>query len=160
MEQHGDAATETTSVLSKPLLTAHCQRHLALHHCADPDQFPTTGRTSVDSFSHRVQIGIGRYACMVLSPSHAKLSACVQSIKAATTRHGSTWISSTGATLGHSNVNMIETFPSKSALRRVSTASRKSESATSRATIRSLHERATICTCVSPFYENLYILMK
>ena len=30
MEQHGDAATETTSVLStKPLPTAHCQRHRA-----------------------------------------------------------------------------------------------------------------------------------
>ena len=36
MVQRGDAATETTSVLStKPLLTTHCQRHLG-----DPDQFP------------------------------------------------------------------------------------------------------------------------
>ena len=44
MVQRGDAATETTSVLStKPLLTAHCQRHRALHHCGDPDQFAVCG---------------------------------------------------------------------------------------------------------------------
>ena len=59
MEQPGDAATETTSILStKPSPTAHCQRHRALHHCGDPDQFPTTGQTFVDSLSHRVQIVI------------------------------------------------------------------------------------------------------
>ena len=37
-----------------------------------------------------IQIGIGRYECKALSLSHAKLSACVQPIKAATTRLGST----------------------------------------------------------------------
>ena len=36
-------------------------------------------------------------------------------------------------------------------LRRTSTASRNGESATSRATTHSLHDRATICTCMSPF---------
>ena len=73
MVQRGDAATETTSVLSmKPLPTAHCQRHRALHHRGDPDQFPTTGQTFVDSLSHRVHIVIGKCACMVPSPSHTK----------------------------------------------------------------------------------------
>ena len=62
MVQRGDAATETTSVLStKPLQTEHCQRRRALHHSGDPDQFQTTGQTSVDSLSHRVQIVIGKY---------------------------------------------------------------------------------------------------
>ena len=40
MEQHGDAATETTWVLSTKLLqTLRCQRRRALHHCGDPDRF-------------------------------------------------------------------------------------------------------------------------
>ena len=115
--QRADAATETTSVLStKPLLTAHCQRHRALLHCGDQDQFPTTGQTSVDSLSHQVQIVIGKCACMVPSPSHAKSLVYVQTIKVAITRHGSTWISSTGATLVHSMVNMIDEFSSKNVL--------------------------------------------
>ena len=63
---------ETTSVLStKPLQTAHCQRQRALHHCGDPDQFPTTGQTFLDSLSHRVQIVIGKCACM--APKGTKL---------------------------------------------------------------------------------------
>ena len=53
-------------------------------------------------------IGIGRYACMVLSPSHAKLSACVQSIKAATMKHGSSWISSTGEKVSHNRKSTIK----------------------------------------------------
>ena len=57
----------------------------------DPVRFQTTGLTSVDSLSHWVQVGSGRHACMVPSPVHAKLSAAIM-------RHGSTWISSIGAT--------------------------------------------------------------
>ena len=49
-------------------------------------------------------------------PSHAKLSAWVQPIKVAIMRHGSTWISSTGATLVHSMVSMIDEFSSKNVL--------------------------------------------
>ena len=48
-----------------------------------------------------IQIGIGRYACMMLSPSHAKSSACVQPIKAAIMRHASTWTLSIGAISDH-----------------------------------------------------------
>ena len=59
------------------------------------------GLTSVGSLNRPVQIGIGRYACMVRSPSHAKLSACVQPIKVAIMRHGSTWISSIGTIPNH-----------------------------------------------------------
>ena len=82
MVLRGDAEAETTSVLStKPLQTVHCQRRRALLHCVEPDRFQTTGLTSVDSFSRPAQIGIGRYACTVRSPSHAKFSACVQLIK-------------------------------------------------------------------------------
>ena len=93
--QLGDAATGITSVLSTKLLqTVHCQRRWALHHCVDPDQFQTTGLTSVGSLSRRAQIGIGKCACTARFPLHAKLSACVQPIKVAIMRHGSTWISS------------------------------------------------------------------
>ena len=68
----------------------------------DPDQFRTTGLTSVDFFKPPgIQIDIGRCACTVHSPSHEKLLACDQPIKVAIMRHGSTWISSTGATLGY-----------------------------------------------------------
>ena len=102
MVQRGDAATETTSVLStKPLSTARCQRHRDLHLCGDPDQFPTTGQTSVGSLNHLGQIGIGMYECMARSPSHAKLSVYVQAMKAAIMRHGFTWISSIGAIPNH-----------------------------------------------------------
>ena len=122
MVPRGDAATETTSVLStKPLQTAHCQRRRALHHCGDPDQFQTTGQTSVVSLSHRVQIVIGQCACMVHSPSHAKPSVYVQTINVAIMRHGSTWISSIGATLTHSMMCMTDEFSSKSVLQRVHT---------------------------------------
>ena len=68
-------------------------------HCGDPDQFPTSRQTSVDSFSHGVQIVIGKCACTVRSLSHVKLSACVQPIKVAIM------------------VNMIDEFYSKSVLR-------------------------------------------
>ena len=49
--EHGDAATETTSVLSRKLLqTVRCQRHRALRHCGDPDRTlcatPITNTTS------------------------------------------------------------------------------------------------------------------
>ena len=74
MEQHGDAATEMTSVLSTKLLqTVRCQRRRAQHHFGDLDRFETTGLTTVGSLNRPIQIGIGRYACMVRSPSHAKL---------------------------------------------------------------------------------------
>ena len=67
MEQHGDAATETTSVLlTKTSLTAPCLRHRALHHCGDLDQFRTTEQTSVDFLNHQAPTDIGRCACMVL----------------------------------------------------------------------------------------------
>ena len=53
MVQRGDAATETTSVLStKPLLIVPCLRHRALHHCGDLDQFRTNGQTSADFSNH------------------------------------------------------------------------------------------------------------
>ena len=78
-----------------------------------------------------IQIGIGRYACMVLSPSHAKLSACVQPIKAAIMRHGSTWISSIGAIPGHITKNLTDEFNSKSVLHHIITGSRKGTSAIS-----------------------------
>ena len=62
MEQHGDAATETTSVLSTKLLrTALCQRRRALHHCGNTDRFQTTGLTFVGSLNFLNQIGIGKY---------------------------------------------------------------------------------------------------
>ena len=84
------------------------------------------------------------------SPFHAKLLAYVQPIKVAIMRHGSTWISSIGAALNHIMMSKTDEFYSKSVLRRTITASRKGASAVSWATIRSLHERATICTCMSP----------
>ena len=126
MEQRGDAATETTSVLStKPLQTVHCQRRRALHHCGDPVRFQTIGLTSVDSLSHGAQIGIGKCACTAHFPSLAELLAYVQPIKVALMRHGSTWISSIGAALSHSMMSITDEFYSKSDLRRTSTASRK-----------------------------------
>ena len=57
----------------------------------------------------------------VPSPSNAKSSVYVQTIKVAITRHGSTSISSTGATLGPSKATMIGTFPSKNDLQIVHT---------------------------------------
>ena len=69
-EQHGDAATEITSVLlTKFLQTARCQRRRALHHCGDRDRFQTTGLTFVGSKNLLIQIGIGRYACLGLRPT-------------------------------------------------------------------------------------------
>ena len=89
------------STMEEALLTALWQRRLALHPCGDPDRFRTTGLTFVGSLSRLIQIGIGKSDFTALSPSHAKLSACVQSIKAATMKHGSTWISSTGEKVSH-----------------------------------------------------------
>ena len=83
---------------------------------------------------------------MVLSPSHAKLSAHVQPIKAAIMRHGSTWISSIGAIPTHITKNLTAEFHSKNVLRRTSTASGKGASEVSLATIRSLRDRVTIRT--------------
>ena len=41
MVLRGDAATETTSVLSTKLLqTMHCRRYWAVHHCGDPGSIP------------------------------------------------------------------------------------------------------------------------
>ena len=89
------------------------------HPCGDPDRFQTTGLTSVGSLNRPIQIGIGRYACMVLSPSHAKLSACVQSIEAAIMRHGSIWISSIGAAVNHIMKSMTDEFSSRNVRRHV-----------------------------------------
>ena len=50
---------------------------------------------------------------MVPSPSHAKSSVYVQALKVAIMRHGSTWISSIGATLVHSMMSMTDEFSSK-----------------------------------------------
>ena len=126
MVLRGDAAPTTTSVpFAKLLLTALCQRHRALHHCGDPDQFPTTGLTSVDSLNHQAPIDTGRCACMVHSQSHEELLACDQLIKVAIMRHGSIWISSTGATLGNRKVNTVHTFPSKNVLRHIIMGNRK-----------------------------------
>ena len=113
------------------LQTVRCQRRWALHHCGDSDRFQTTGLTSGGSSSRPIQIGIGRYACMVISPSHAQRSACVQPIKAAIMRHGSTWISSISAIPNHITKNLTDEFSSKSVLRRTSTAARKAASAIS-----------------------------
>ena len=116
MVLRGDAAAETTSVLlTKPLLTGH----QALHHCGDPDQFRTTGLTSADFLNHQAPIDIGRCACTVHSPSHEELLACDQLIKVAIMRHGSIWISSTGATLGYRKENTVDTFSSKNVLRHI-----------------------------------------
>ena len=104
------------STMEEALLTALWQRRWVLHHCGDPDQFQTTGLTFVGCLNRLIQIGIGKYAFMVLSPSHAKLSAYAQPIKAATTRHGSTWISSIGAALSHIMKSMTDEFSSKNVL--------------------------------------------
>ena len=96
-----------------------------------PRSIPTTVLTSVDSSNRPIQIGIGRYACMVLSPSRTKLSACVQPIKAAIMRHGSTWISSIGAIPNHITKNLTYEFYSKSVLHHTITGSRKGASAIS-----------------------------
>ena len=125
-----------------------------------PRSMPTTVLTSVDSSNRPIQIGIGRYACMVLSPSRTKLSACVQPIEAAIMRHGSTWISSIGAIPNHITKNLTDEFYSKSVLHHIITGRRKGASAISWATIRSLRDRATIHTCASTLCENLYILTK
>ena len=46
----GGAAVETTSVpLKKLLLTAHCQRRLALHPCGDQVRFHDAGPTYAGS---------------------------------------------------------------------------------------------------------------
>ena len=115
-------------------------------HCGDPDRFQTSGLTFVGSLNHLIQIGIGRCACVVLSPSHAKLSACVQPIKAATMRHGSTWISSIGATPNHTTKNLTDEFCSKSVLRHVLLGSRKGAC--------SLRDRVTIRTRLSILCET------
>ena len=67
------------------------------------------------------QIGIGRYARMVRSPSHEEHSACDRLIKVAIMKHGFVWISPTGATLGPSKATMIGTFTSKTDLQLVHT---------------------------------------
>ena len=53
---------------------AFCRLCIAnsLNHCGAPDRFQTTGLTSVRSLNRPIQIGIGRHACLVLSPSYAK----------------------------------------------------------------------------------------
>ena len=154
MEQRGDAATQTSVLSAKPLRAALYQRRQALHHCGDPDRSQTTGLTFVASFNRLIHIGIGRYACMVLSASHAKLWACVQPIEAATTRHGSTWNSSIGAVLNHITKNMTDELYSKSVLQHVPMGSRKGVSVKSGATPRSPRNRATIRVRLSILCET------
>ena len=102
MGQRGDAAIETTSVpLMKPLRTA-LRRRRALLHCGSIDRCQTTGLTCVGSLNHLVQIGIGWYEFMVLSPF-------APPIKAAT-RHGSTLNSSIGSALNQIMKNMTDGF--------------------------------------------------
>ena len=150
MEEHGDAATGITSVLlTKSVQTLHCQRRGALHHCEDP--------TSEDSFSHRVQIGTGKFACTAQFPSPAKVLANVQLIKVAIMRHGSTWISSIGAALNHIMSSMTDEISSENVLRHVDMGTRTDASAKS--------ERPfALFMKVQPFarvmFEILYILTK
>ena len=95
------------------------------------DEEKSEFETFVGSLNRPIQIGIGRYARMVLCPSRAKLSACVQPIKAAITRHGSTWISSIGAALNHIMKNFTDEFCSKSVLWHIIKGSKKGASAIS-----------------------------
>ena len=76
-------------------------------------------------------------------PFLAKLFVFAQTIKVAIIRHGSTGISSSGAALNRSMMSMTDEFSSKNVLQRVHTGI-KNVSAKSWATIRSLHERATL----------------
>ena len=96
-----------------------------------PDRFQIVGLTFVDSLNCLFEISIGRCACMVLSAYHAKLSACVQPMKAATIRHDSTLISSLGAISNLLRKNLTDEFNSKSVLRRTSIDSRNGASAIS-----------------------------
>ena len=125
MVLRGDAAAETTILLTKHLLIVLCLRHQAAHHCEDLDPFPTCGQTSVAFSNHQAPIGIAKCARTVRSPSHEQLLACDQPIKVAIMRHGFIWISSTGATLGNRKVNTVDTFSSKNVLRHFITGNRK-----------------------------------
>ena len=93
------------STMEEALRTALCQRRRALHPCGDPDRFQTTGLTSADSSNC-----IGKSDFTALSPPRIKLQACVQPIKAATTRHGFTSTSSTGAAHNHIMKDRIDEF--------------------------------------------------
>ena len=112
MEQRGDAATGTTSVLStKPLQTVHCQRRRAPHHCGDLVRFQTTGLTSVDSLSLQVQIVIGKvrmHGAIFHSSQHTWSTS--KTIKVAIMRRGSTWTSSIDAALDLSMMSMTDEF--------------------------------------------------
>ena len=63
-------------LLMKLLMTVRCLHRQVPHLCGDLALLQTFGPLYVDSLSRLIQISIGRYASMVLSPSHAKLSAC------------------------------------------------------------------------------------
>ena len=110
---------DNMSTIDEAFANCAFQRRRALHFCGDPDRFQTTGLTYVGSLNCLIQISIGRCACMVLPPSHAKLSACVQPIKAAIMRHGSIWISSIGAALNHIMKSMTDEFSSRNVRRHV-----------------------------------------
>ena len=126
MEQHCDAATETTSVLSTKLLqTARCQRRRAPTPLWGPGSIPNNWADFCGFLKPPDSDRYWRYARMVHSPSHAKLSACVQPIKAATMRHGSTWTSSIGAVPNHITKNQTDEFYSKSVLWHVPKGNRK-----------------------------------
>ena len=112
----GESALYQKSTTTNSVTIVRCEKEL------------TTELMFVGSLNRLIQIGIGTYECMVLSLSHAKLSACVQPIKAATTGHGSTWNSSIGAVPNHITKNMTDEFYSKSVLRHVPKGNRKSVS--------------------------------
>ena len=63
---------DNISTIDEAFADWFCQRHRALLHSGCPVRFQTTGLTFVGSSNRPIQIGIGRYACMVRSPSHAK----------------------------------------------------------------------------------------
>ena len=64
-----------------------------------------------------------------LSIPRKKLSACVQPVKAAIMRHGSTWISTIGAIPNHITKNPTDEFYSKSVLRHIIKGSKKKKGA-------------------------------
>ena len=69
---------------------ADCHNQDVVKQGGDPVRLQTTGLTSVDSSSHRVQIVIGKSACTAPFPFLAKLLVHVQTIKVAIMRHGPT----------------------------------------------------------------------
>ena len=148
MEQHGDAATEKNiSTIEEAFADCALPTPPGPAPLWGPGSIPNNWADVCGSLSQRIQIGIGKCACTAHFPSPAKLLAYVQPINVAIMRHCSTWISSIGTALSHIMMSMTDEFSSKNVPRHVHMGTRKDASAKPRATIRSLHERATLCTC-------------